>query len=53
MDDYETDWTMISFETPKKAEVEQSAPVLKGVCPKCQKIIGRGLHFHIKACVGK
>lgn len=24
----------------------------RGMCPKCRKIIGRGLHFHVKACNG-
>lgn len=52
MDD-EVDWSLISFEKPKKADAVKAAPVLKGVCPKCQKLIGRGLHFHVKACVGK
>lgn len=45
MDD--TDWTLIDFEPPKKA-----APVIKGACPKCGKPLGKGGHFHVRACKG-
>lgn len=78
MDD--TDWSLISFEDPKKAgalkiasvsqaerdrrvtqmvehvrnhDILASVKPSKGVCPKCSLHIGRGLHFHVKACVGK
>jgi hypothetical protein len=50
-DDFDTDWTMISFDPPKTGAVK-AAPVLKGVCPKCGRKLGRGGHFHIKACHG-
>ena len=32
-------------------ELEESQP--KGVCPKCLKHIGRGVHFHAKKCKGQ
>lgn len=35
-------------EIAKYAEPEKP----KGVCSKCGKYIGRGLHFHEKACKG-
>ena len=47
----DTDWTMISFETPKKADAVESAPALKS-CPKCGKPLGKGGHFHLKYCKG-
>ena len=34
--------------TPKPEKI----PVKKGHCPKCGKYIGRGVHFHAKACHG-
>lgn len=49
----DTDWTMISFETPKKADVASTTSAFKGVCPKCGRELGKGGHFHVKACVGK
>ncbi|MGY2995455.1 hypothetical protein [Mesorhizobium sp. URHB0026] len=45
-----TDWSEISFEDPKKADVVKAAPALKGVCPKCGKHIGKGVGFHLRAC---
>jgi len=38
-------------------EVDQSAPVKETfdtpkTCPKCGKALGRGGHFHVKACRG-
>jgi hypothetical protein len=48
MDD-DTDWTLISFEQPKR--VDAPAPALKS-CPKCGKALGRGGHFHVRACDG-
>jgi hypothetical protein len=51
MDD-DVDWALLDFDEPKKAGAVKAAPALKGVCPKCGKHIGRGLHFHVKACVG-
>lgn len=51
MDDFDTDWTLISFDPPKKdAGAEQSAPV--SLCPKCGRKLGRGGHRHVKACKG-
>lgn len=51
MDD-EVDWSLISFEKPKKADAVKAAPVLKGVCPKCGRTLGKGGHFHVKHCNG-
>lgn len=41
------------LQKPDDRETTQvlSEPI-KGQCPKCLKIIGRGLHFHEKACRG-
>jgi hypothetical protein len=47
----DTDWTLISFEPPKVADVAKAAPAT--TCPKCGRAIGRGGHFHVKACTGK
>ena len=47
----DVDWTMISFEPKKTGEVKAS-PVLKS-CPKCGREIGKGGHFHVKACKGE
>lgn len=47
-----TDWSEISFEDPKKADVVKAAPALKGDCPKCGKPLGKGGHFHVKHCKG-
>jgi hypothetical protein len=55
MSDDDTDWTMISFE-PKTKEAGgaiKASPVPQKTCPKCGKTLGRGGHFHIKACEGK
>lgn len=47
----DTDWSLHSFEAPAKAQPQ--AEVEKGTCPKCGKHIGKGIHFHVKACDGK
>lgn len=47
----DTDWTLIDFSEPKRAGGEKSPPV--STCPKCGKPLGRGGHFHIKACEGR
>ena len=42
-------------EKPHEEEVKETAPptVLKGyACPKCGRRLGKGGHFHIKACKG-
>lgn len=51
---YDTDWSLIDFSEPKKTGGAKASPVSvpKGHCPKCGKHIGRGLHFHVKACSG-
>lgn len=64
MDD--TDWTMISFEKPKKVVVAEKSPAttvwagdagytegtwLK-TCSKCGRVLGKGGHFHVKHCKG-
>jgi len=43
----DTDWSLVSFDAPKKAGAP--VPVLK-TCPKCGKELGRGGHFHVKHC---
>jgi hypothetical protein len=37
-----------------KEEPSKEAPkvVNKGACPKCGRVIGRGVNFHVKACKG-
>ena len=42
------------LDTPRVVEPLSVAPaeLPKGACPKCHKIIGRGLYFHVKACNG-
>ena len=48
----DTDWTLISFDPPKKeAGAAKPAPVAK-TCPKCGRALGKGGHFHIKHCQG-
>jgi hypothetical protein len=47
MDD-DTDWTLVDFSEPKKAGEVKASPA----CPKCGKPLGRGGHFHVKACKG-
>lgn len=51
---WDTDWSLIDFEKPAKAGGAKipPVPVAKGECPKCGKYIGRGVHFHLKACNG-
>lgn len=48
----ETDWTEQDFSTPasKAAQSATAVETAKGVCPKCGKHVGKGLHFHVKAC---
>lgn len=41
----ETDWILVDFDKPEK-------PAPKNDCPKCGKKLGKGGHFHIKACHG-
>lgn len=43
-----TDWTLVDFEDGPKTDAVKAAPVSS--CPKCGKELGRGGHFHIKAC---
>lgn len=52
--DEDTDWVLYDFEDgPKKAGAANPAPVSTSKsCPKCGKQLGRGGHFHIKACKG-
>jgi hypothetical protein len=47
MDD--TDWQLLSFDEPQKQAPKTED---KGVCPKCGRHIGKGIHFHMKACDG-
>jgi len=37
--------------TATRAEPEPSSKG-PGTCPKCHQYIGRGMHFHIRACKG-
>lgn len=46
MDDF--DWQLVSFEAQKPALKTDE----KGTCPKCGRHIGKGIHFHVKACDG-
>lgn len=40
-------------ETPAQRKARLAAPVVpKGTCPKCGEHIGKGIHFHVKACNG-
>ena len=45
----ETDWSLVDFDPPKKPA---ASLLLKGTCPKCGKHVGKGVHFHMKACDG-
>lgn len=49
MIDLDTDWSTIDFSDPKRSAKEPE----KGACPKCGKKLGKGGHFHIKACDGQ
>lgn len=42
------DWQFFSFDPPKPAVKADD----KGTCPKCGRTIGKGGHFHVKACDG-
>jgi len=51
---------MMGVERPCDTEPEEEMLVIveleepaKGVCPKCNKHIGRGVHFHAKKCRGQ
>jgi hypothetical protein len=46
---YEYLWAA-GYDLPPEHEQAKPAPVTKGHCPHCGKKIGRGLHFHMKAC---
>lgn len=49
MDD--TDWTLIDFSEPKKADAAKVVPALAlKECPHCGRPLGKGGHFHVKAC---
>jgi len=37
----------VMSEAFKEAEAKK-----RGVCPKCERHIGRGVHFHVRACKG-
>lgn len=37
-------------EPPRAKTITIPAPVKKGCCKHCGKTIGRGLHFHERAC---
>ena len=45
---------VIQHETQENAETGQRREevLAKSSCPKCGKALGRGAHFHIKACKG-
>lgn len=51
-DDYRAYYTDEELaETPAQRKARLQAPATpKGVCPKCNEHIGRGLHMHMKAC---
>lgn len=48
MIDFDTDWSLVDFD--KKPAAVAPKP---GECPKCGKKLGKGGHFHVKACEGK
>lgn len=51
----DTDWTLISFDEPKKLVVAVDAGTDDKTvrrCPKCSRQLGRGGHFHVKRCKG-
>ena len=50
----------MDFEPPKRAGAVADAPPAPvralpaaGVCPKCWRHIGRGVHIHAKNCTGE
>ena len=45
--DLSTDYQLLDFDEKPK----QPAPEPKA-CPKCGRALGKGGHFHIKACKG-
>lgn len=50
MDGYlDTDWSLISFETPKE-QGPAAKPAPLDSCPKCGRKLSRGGHFHVRAC---
>ncbi len=53
-DYYETDWSLMDFTKPAPKAEESNAAVEpeKGVCTKCGRHVGRGLHVHMKSCNG-
>lgn len=49
--DTDVDWVLLDFSEPKKADAAKVVPALPlKECPKCGKPLGKGGHFHIKAC---
>lgn len=44
MFDYDLDYQLLDFDEKKPEEPA------KGVCPKCQRHVGKGLHMHMKSC---
>lgn len=53
MSDYlDTDWVLVDFDEPKKAAPIAPTKPEKGVCHKCGKRVGKGVHFHVMSCDG-
>lgn len=48
---YYTDEELAESPAQRKARMARLA-VPKGTCPKCGEHIGKGIHFHMKACNG-
>lgn len=48
----DTDWVLVDFDEPKKAAPVAPAKPEKGVCHKCGKHVGKGVHFHAMNCDG-
>lgn len=44
----DVDWSEMDFDDKKKAEAGKPA----SSCPKCGRPLGKGGHFHVKACKG-
>ena len=53
-----TDWTLVSFDSPKMGGasvppvVSKKAERINGHCSLCGKKLGKGAHFHLKSCKG-
>lgn len=52
-EDFDVDWTLVSFEKPKWPAPEAAPKTPLAECPKCGRPLkSRGQHLHIRACKG-